>query len=181
MRSTAMPVLTIVLVAIVLSSVKPVPAAPGWAQFVHPQLGFALSYPQEWTVARGVTGVAFMVVGPSPAGVRDVRLNVNVTAEQLSAGITAEAFDGQNESGLGMLFHEYRRLRTDRTQVVGFAAMIRYYTWKRNDGIEIYQLQLSTVAGTRGYVVTGTTASVSSRLQVEARLLQSILLTFRPR
>lgn len=122
-----------------------------------------------------------MAVGPNPAGVQSLRLNVNVTTEQVPAGITVDQYDAQNESGQGMLFHEYRRLRTDRTQVGGFPATLRYYTWKRNDGVEIYQMQLVTVASARGYVITGTTVSTSARLAEEAKLLVTILLTFRPR
>ncbi|MDR7509441.1 MAG: hypothetical protein QN207_06490, partial [Armatimonadota bacterium] len=57
---------------------------------------------------------------------------------------------------------------------------VRYYTWIRGDGVELYQMQLAAIAGTRGYVVTGTTAAASRRLAEEARLLVSILLTFRP-
>src|SRR2546428_6851070 len=65
--------------------------------------------------------------------------------------------------------------------ISSYAAVVRYYTWKRNDGVELYQMQLVTVAGRRGYVVTGTTTTASTRLADEANLLVSILLTFRPK
>jgi len=65
--------------------------------------------------------------------------------------------------------------------ISSYAAVVRYYTWKRNDGVELYQMQLVTVAGSRGYVVTGTTTTASTRLADEAKLLVSILLTFRPK
>ena len=167
---------------VVLLQAAPVLAAPQeWVQYTHPQLGFSLSYPKNWAPTQGVTGIAFMTVGPNPAGVADLRLSVNVTMEQLPPNTTVEEYDAQNESGMGLLFQGYRRLRVDRTKIGSVPALLRYYTWKRNDGIELYQMQLVAVVGNRGYVVTGTTASTSKRLMDEAKLLVSILLTFRPR
>lgn len=168
-------------VAILLVAAPALAAPQEWVQYTHPQLGFALSYPKNWVTSPGVTGIAFMAVGPNPAGVVDLRLSVNVTMEQLPPKTTIDEYDAQNESGMGLLFQGYRRLRVDRTKVGGVPALLRYYTWKRNDGIELYQMQLVTVVDNRGYVVTGTTASASKRLMDEAKLLVSILLTFRPR
>ncbi|MDR7471449.1 MAG: DcrB-related protein [Armatimonadota bacterium] len=155
-------------------------AATGWATFTHPRLGFTLSYPPGWEVARTATGVVLLVVGPPPAGVSGLRMNVSVTHEEVPPGMTVEQYDSQNESGMGLLFTGYRRLRADRTRVGDYPAVVRYYTWIRGDGVELYQMQLAAIAGTRGYVVTGTTAAASRRLAEEARLLVSILLTFRP-
>lgn len=156
-------------------------AAPGWQTFTHPKLGFSLSYPDSWSVTRGPTGVVFMALGPNPAGVQNLRINVNVGYEEIPAGMTLEEYEAQNESGLGLLFSGYQRLRTDKTVAGDSPAVLRYYTWKRNDGVELYQMQLVTVAGTRGYVVTGTTSTASTRLADEAKLLASIVSTFRPR
>ena len=156
-------------------------ATEGWQTFTHPQLGFALSYPDGWTQAKGPTGVAFMAVGPAPAGGPGFRMNVNVTYEEIPSGMNVEDYEAQNESSLGLLFTGYHRLRSDRTMIGSFPAVVRYYTWKRGDGVELYQMQLVTIAGSHGYVVTGTTTTSSSRLADEAKLLISILLTFRPR
>jgi len=60
-------------------------------------------------------------------------------------------------------------------------ARLCYFTWTRNDGVELYQLQLVTIAGTNGYVVTGTTAASSPNLQSEVQLLATILAGFRPK
>jgi len=62
----------------------------------------------------------------------------------------------------------------------GRPAIFRYYTWKRNDGLELYQMQLYLVASARAYVITGTTATRSGQLQREVGLLQQIIQTFRP-
>jgi len=156
-------------------------AAPGWLTFTHPELGFSLSYPDSWMVTNAPSGVVFMAIGPNPAGVRSLRMNVNVGYEDVPAGTTLDAYEAQNEAGQGLLFTGYQRLRTDRTTVGGAPAVLRYFTWKRNDGVELYQMQLVTIVGPRGYVVTGTTATASTRLADEAKLLASIVLTFRPR
>jgi hypothetical protein len=168
------------LCGLVLAASGAAHAATGWTTFAHPRLGFSLSYPPGWEVARGATGVVLLVVGPPPAGVAGLRMNVSVTHEEVPPGMTVEHYDAQNESGMGMLFTGYRRLRTDRTQLGTHPAVLRYYTWTRGDGVELYQMQLATITGTRGYVVTATTAAASRRLAEETRLLVTILLTFRP-
>ncbi len=156
-------------------------AEEGWQTFTHPQLGFSLSYPQGWSVTKSPTGIVFMAIGPEPAGVRGQRMNINVTYEEVRAGTTVDQYDAQNESEQGMLYKGYRRLRTDKTVIDASPAVIRYYIWKRDDGVERYQMQLVTIAGTQAYVVTGTTSTASARLADETKLLVSILLTFRPR
>ncbi len=158
----------------------PAASAQAWQTYRHPKLGFSLNYPDSWSVTNGPTGVVFMALGPTPSGVQGLRLNVNVTYEEVPTGVSVEEYEAQNETGLGLLFNGYRRLRTDRTMIGAFPAVVRYYTWKRNDGVELYQMQLVTIASTRGYVVTGTTATSSSNLSDDAKLLVSILLTFRP-
>ncbi|HEX4841744.1 MAG TPA: DcrB-related protein [bacterium] len=155
-------------------------AASGWQTFTHPDLGFTLSYPDGWSVTKNPTGIAFMAIGPSSAGVPARRMNVNVTHEEVRANTPVDQYDAQNESGLGMLFHGYQRLRTDKTVIDANPALIRYYIWTMGDGTELYQMQLVTIAGTHAYVVTGTTAKASTKLADELQLLVSILLTFRP-
>jgi predicted Zn-dependent protease len=152
-----------------------------WQTFIHPQLGFSLSYPEGWTVPRNPTGIVFMAIGPEPAGVQGQRMNINVTYEEVRVGTTVDQFDAQNEAEQGMLDKGYRRLRTDKTLIDTSPAVIRYYIWKRDDGVERYQMQLVTIAGTQAYTVTGTTSTASARLADETKLLVSILLTFRPR
>lgn len=117
MRTRCATALATVLAATVLSSAVALAVTAEWVEFVHPQLGFSLTYPKDWVVSRDVTGIAFMAIGPYPAGVRDIRLNVNVTTEQLPASITTDDYDAQNESGLGKLFHDYRRLRIDPADI----------------------------------------------------------------
>jgi hypothetical protein len=155
-------------------------AASGWQTFTHPDLGFMLSYPDGWSVTKNPTGVVFMAIGPSSAGVPARKMNVNVTYEEVRANTPVDQYDAQNESGLGMLFRGYQRLRTDKTVIDANPALIRYYVWTMGDGTELYQMQLVTIAGTHAYVVTGTTAKASTKLVDELQLLVSILLTFRP-
>lgn len=170
-----------VLLLAVLLAAGPSSAAAAWLKFVHPKLGFSFSYPSGWVIAPPIHGIEVMVIGPEPAGVSGVRLNVNVTSEALPPGVSVDAYETANESQLQLLFHGYKRLRTDRTKAGGHAALLRYFTWKRNDGVELYQMQLVTVSDAQGYVVTGTTATSSAKLADDAQLLASILASFRPR
>jgi hypothetical protein len=155
-------------------------AASEWQTFTHPELGFTLSYPDGWSVSKNPTGIVFLAIGPSSAGVPARKMNINVTYEEVRANTPVDQYDAQNESGLGSLFHGYQRLRTDKTVIDVYPALIRYYIWTSGDGIELYQMQLVTIAGTHAYVVTGTTAKASTKLADELQLLVSILLTFRP-
>jgi predicted Zn-dependent protease len=154
-------------------------AASEWQTFTHPELGFTLSYPAGWSVSKNPTGIVFLAIGPSSASVPVFKMNINVTHEEVRTNITVDQYDAQNESEQGMRFHGYQRLRTDKTVLDGYPALIRYYLWA-NGGIELYQMQLVTLAGTHAYVVTGTTAKGSTKLADELQLLVSILLTFRP-
>lgn len=156
-------------------------AAAQWQTFMHPDLGFMLSFPAAWSVTKNPSGIVFMAIGPSAAGVPTRKMNVNVTYEDVRANTTVDEYDAQNESGLGMQFRGYQRLRTDKTVIESYPTLLRYYTWTMGDGTELYQMQLVTVAGTHAYVVTGTTAKASTKLADEALLLRDILLTFRPR
>jgi hypothetical protein len=159
---------------------SPASAEAGWQTFTHPKLGFSLSYPDGWDVTNGPTGVVFMAIGPAPTAGPRLRMNVNVTYEELPTRMTLEEYEAQNESGLGFLFNGYERLRVDRTTIGTYQAVLRYYTWKRDDGVKLYQIQLVTVTASHGYVVTGTTNAASAHLIDEAKLLTSILVTFRP-
>lgn len=79
---------------------------------------------------------------------------------------------------VSLTFYNYQHLRSDRTTVVGRPAFLRYFTWKRNDGFLIYQMQLFTCAGRRAHVVTGTTLATSPTIAQEAGILQRIASPF---
>ncbi len=156
-------------------------AAPAWVTYRHPQLGFSLNYPGSWAPAGEVSGVDFMALGPNAAGLPGVRLNVNVTHDTIPSGTSVDVYHDKTQDVLKSIFNAYRLLQVDRVKTGSFPAMLRQYTWKANNGVEIYQLQLVTVDGTRGFIATGTTGAASGQLEGEAKLLANILMTFRPR
>lgn len=155
--------------------------AEAWKRYVHPTQGFALSYPADWELVSrqgGPIGVA--VVGPEIPGTGGMHLSVSVASESLPQEISLDEYESVTESKIALIFNGYQRLRTDRTQVAGRAAILRYFTWKRNDGLGIYQMQLYTLVGRRAYVVTATTTTNSPTLAQDAALLRRIMLTFKP-
>lgn len=152
-----------------------------WEKFTHPQHGFSLRYPSDWETDSGKDPLVFLAVGPFVAGMNSFRINVNVVTETVPADLTVERYEALNESQMGLLFQGYRRLRTDRTTAGNVPALLRYFTWRRNDGLELYQMQLNVVSKGRAYVVTGTTSAQSAQLEQEADLLVRILQTFRTR
>jgi hypothetical protein len=157
-------------------------AAETWPRFVHPSLGFSLSYPAGWEVLpirEGTIGVA--ILGPEIPGTSGLRLNVNVASEVLPQEGNIEMIEALAERQVSLMLNSYQRLRSDRTTVGGRPAILRYFTWKRNDGLLIYQMQLFTYAGRRAYVVTGTTLATSPTIEREAGILQRVVASFRVR
>lgn len=105
-----------------LLAVGPVSAASAWLRYVHPRLGFSLTYPAGWVIGPKVSGIEVMVLGPGPVIAGGVRLNANVTSESLPPGVSVAEYEEANESQLRLLFQDYRRLRTDRTKVGEYVA-----------------------------------------------------------
>ncbi|MGH2398854.1 MAG: DcrB-related protein [bacterium] len=171
----------LVAAAVVLTLAGAAAAQATWETFTHPQHGFSLKYPSDWEADGGKDPLVFLAVGPLASGMSSFRINVNVVMESVPADITVERYEASSESQMGLLFQGYRRLRTDRTTVGNVPALLRYYTWRRNDGLELYQMQLNVVSRGRAYIVTGTTSTQSSQLEREAELLVRILQTFRTR
>ncbi len=173
--------LVIALVVTLGRGALPSHAATGWQFYTHPTYGFSLSYPDGWTLKRTETSViVMMAVGPKSAGQPEFRMNVNVVVDSVPAGTSIEEFDAVANEKLQQIFPGYQLLRSDRTQLGGFPAVVRYITWHARTNLDLYQLQLGLIVGTRLYVVTGTTLAASGRLKDEALLIQQILVTFRP-
>jgi len=171
----------LIAAALVLTLAGAAAAQATWEKFTHPQYGFSLRYPSDWEADSGKDPLVFLAVGPFAAGMNSFRINVNVVTETVPADLTVERYEALNESQMGLLFQGYRRLRTDRTSVGSVPALLRYFTWRRNDGLELYQMQLNVVSRGRAYIVTGTTSTQSAQLEHEAELLVRILQTFRTR
>jgi len=170
----------VAIFAVVIASSTVLAASPAWLKFMHPELGFSVSYPEDWMLAGGVAGVDFVALGPQVAGVQGMRLNVNITHDPVPAGTSVDVYNTKSEEALKSTFSAYRPVQTARLTIGTLPAVLRQYTWKRNDGIELYQLQLLTIDSARGYVVTGTTLAGSSHLKGETKALANIMLTFRP-
>jgi hypothetical protein len=171
----------ILMVLGVLSLRAHTSAAEAWTRFTHPSLGFSLSYPAEWDARaqQGIVGVA--LIGPEIAGTHGLHINVNVVSEALGQEGNLDLIESIAERQVSLILSDYKRLRSDRTTLGGRPAILRYFTWRRNDGLEIYQMQLFTYAGRRAYVVTGTTLATSPTIAQDAGLLQRIVTTFRIR
>ncbi len=180
MRHKIGTVLCLIVLATLGLESPPSQGASGWVVFTHPQYGFSLSYPAGWVITRPVTPLLVLsIVGPKSAGSSEFQMNVNVVTDSIPVGTSIEQFDAVANEKLQRIFPGYQLLRTDRTQVGGYPAVLRYTTW--HPGVaELYQMQLGVIVVSRLYVVTGTTLAASTRIREEALLLQRILTTFRP-
>ncbi len=172
--------LVVVLVTILGIATLPGYSASGWQSFTHPQYGFSMSFPLEWvSTVPDSQLVAMLAVGPKVVGTIEFQINVNVVIDSIPPGTTIDEFDAVANSKLQQVFPGYTLLRTDRTQLGKYPAVLRYTTWHPRD-VELYQIQLGVIVGSRVYIVTGTTLADSTHIKEEALLLQQILITFRP-
>jgi len=172
--------LVAVLITIMGVATLPGYSASGWQSFTHPQYGFSINLPLGWVSAKPESQLFAMVaLGPKAVGSVEFRTNVNVVVDSIPSGRTIDDFDAIADNMLQRVFPGYQVLRTDRTQLGKYPAVLRYTTWHMRDE-ELYQIQLGVIAGSRVYIVTGTTLANSPRIKEEALLLQQILITFRP-
>jgi hypothetical protein len=180
-RASILLVLGVLVLGVLVLTAAGAGGAEAWHQFVHPSLGFSLSYPAGWDARsqQGIVGVS--LVGPEIPGSNGLHINVNVVTETLPQEGNLDLIESIAERQVSLILSGYRRLRSDRTTLGGRPAILRYFTWRRNDGLEIYQMQLFTYASQRAYVVTGTTLATSPSIAQDAGLLQRVVTTFRIR
>jgi hypothetical protein len=171
-----------VAIAAVISAaaVETAGAAAGWTQFRHPQLGFRVSYPAGWETLAGSNSTAWIGLGPQAQSAQRFRLNVIVVTVRTGAGATIEDAQGQLERALVRPGETTRVLRTDRAALGEHPALLTYVQRRTASGLELYQMILITIHYQRGYAIVGSTVSTSTDIAAETRLLQRVLLTFRP-
>src|SRR5574337_515721 len=168
------------IVALLLAPAIMTTAAPPWVTYTHPQLGFSLSYPENWE-ATDPSPFDFRMRSPS-AGVPGTYLNVIVAHDNVPYGTSLETYftiTGQGQAASPQV-SEYLVLRTDRVMLGLFPALLRHITYSGN-GTGFRTQQLVIVDGTRGLRVQGTTRTASTTLEEDVNLLTAILMTFRPR
>jgi hypothetical protein len=165
-----------------LAIVLPAPAAEQWVRYTHPSIGFRIAYPNGWQqLADNGSGAAFVVAGPSPAGVTEFKMNLVVVAKPIPAGATLDAASAALEKALARRFGTSQVLRTDRVVLEGTPALLSYVYRKPPKGPQLYQIVLLTMSGEMGYAAAGTTAARSTKVSEETLTLQRSLMTFRPR
>jgi len=141
---------------------------------------FTISVPSAWRVQKDVQGlVAVLAAAPAQSGDR-VPANVNVVLEALSAPLTAADYAAKEEAVPKTAFHNYAVVQQGDTVVGGRRGYYRYYTWDRNDGVGLYQVQMYLTVSRTGFVVTGTTVNTPARIRRDVPLLVQIINTFRP-
>jgi len=141
---------------------------------------FTISVPSSWQVQRNVQGLAAMLaVAPAQRGDR-VPANVNVVVEALPVPLAAADYAAKAEVMMKTAFHNYAVVQQGDTAVGGRPAYYRYYTWDRNDGVGLYQVQAYLTVNQTGFVVTGTTGNIPDRIRRDVPLLVQIINTFRP-
>lgn len=168
------------LVAIILVATA-ASAALGadWVTYTHPEHGFTIQYPGDWTRLSGDKDVLLIVVGPRSAA--GVPLGFIILGAALKPGETVvDDFEEFLARAAPTRLQGYQPLRTDRATIDGRPAVIHYLTYIQN-GVRMYAMLAAMAGGRYGYLIIASTSASSPQLREEINLLQRIILTFRPR
>jgi hypothetical protein len=139
-----------------------------------------MSYPTDWETLTGDRTAAWIALGPPTQSPQRFRMNVVVVSARTKSGATIEEAHGQLERALARPGETTSVLRTDEADLGGHPALLTYATRRTAQGLDLYQMILITIHYRRGYAIVGSTVSTSTRIAEETRLLQRVLLTFRP-
>src|SRR2546430_14852653 len=106
--------LAILLSTLLLALPGTAQATAGWQTYTHPQLGFSLSYPDEWVATNGPSGVVFMVLGPLAAGAANFPVNGYCTPRGTPPRINLAGAQCHDEAGAGLLLSRRAPAPEDR-------------------------------------------------------------------
>ncbi len=139
---------------------------------------FVISFPEDWHVETSESGKP-AVIGAAPEQASGFRVNVNVVVETLAAPASPQALAEAAGSGLRTIFQEYTVVQKGPALIGGRAAYYRYYTWRANTGVSIYQVQVYFTAGQTGFIVTGSTLNDPARVRADLPVIARIVESFR--
>ncbi len=142
-----------------------------------PKGRFAIDFPTGWEVRTSEDGSP-AVIGTGPGSTS--RPNVNVVLDILPSPMSSEEFGRQSASALQAIFQDYTVVREGSMRLAGLPAYYRYYTWRTNSGVSLYQVQVYMAVAKRGFVVTGTTRNDADHLRTELPVIIQIINSFRP-
>jgi len=142
-----------------------------------PKGRFAIDFPAGWEVRTSEDGSP-AVIGTGPGSTS--RPNVNVVLDTLPSPMSSEEFAQQSEPALQAIFQDYTAVKEGPMRLAGLPAYYRYYTWRTNSGVSLYQVQVYMAVAKRGFVVTGTTRNDADHLRTELPVIIRIINSFRP-
>ncbi len=168
-----------VFVACILFKSIPAAAAADWELFTHPTMGFSIRYPSGWeTMTADQKSLQMVLLAPARTG-SDAHMGVAIAAVRAPANATIDDMLAAADKPLRQEIGKFRILRIDRTTLGSASAMIMYMVGHARE-VDLYSMILLTIVQPRLYVVMGFAELNSPQLAEETRLLQSILVTFRP-
>ncbi len=154
-------------------------APPAGGQTVRDPGGrFSITVPAGWEVETNASGSPSMIAA-APSAPGEFRININVVVQALKAPLSPEALAQAAEAGLRVLFHEFTVVQQGPAQIGGRPAFYRYYTWRTNTGVSVYQVQVYFTAARTGFAITGSTLNDPARLRTDLPLIAQIIDSFR--
>ncbi len=140
---------------------------------------FTIDIPVEWQV-KAMEGGKPALIAVAPGETGEIRPNVNVVVDTLTSPISSEEFARLSERVLSTIFHEFTVIQQGPTRIGDRPAYYRYYTWRTNTDVVLYQVQVYLAVGTRGFVITGTIQNDPERIRTDMPVIVEIIGTFRP-
>ena len=149
----------------------------------NPRLGYTFKYPSDWTKEESRSGLTLIAPPPLP---NETSINQNpesiaVTTETLFSDNSLEAY---TESALGLLeseFLDFTLLNSSEATLSGYPAQQIEYTYTHEEGLELKNTQIWTIADNIVYAVTygGTTEEFDSSVSVMEDVIDSFRITGR--
>ncbi len=167
-----------VIAAVVWAAGSGLAQAPLTQSIADPRSRFTISFPADWQVMTKEDG-APAVLGVAPPQVGH-RVSVNVVVETLPGPMPPAAYAKLAERLLRAIFRDYVVVQEGAATVAGRPAYFRYFTWKTQTDIDLYQLQAFFTVGKTGFVVTGSTTNDPDRVRRDFPLITQIVNTFQP-
>jgi len=122
---------------------------------VDPELGFGITFPEDWQEKRGAMGTAILALSPKEDANDNFQENVNVVTEDVPAGMTTGDYVKTSLGSMGDILTDFKVVSNVPTTVGGKNAVALTYN-HRMGNYKLKVLAYMIISSGKGYVITCT-------------------------
>ena len=149
------------------TAVKTAPAAPEGAKAsegaepevagapIITELGFGITFPEDWQEKRGVMGTAILGLSPKENANDIFQENVNVVTDDVPDGMSSSEYVKASLDGMSNMLTDFNVVSNVSTEIGGRKAVALTYS-HRMGNYRLKVLAYLITAGSKGYVLTCT-------------------------